>query len=42
MDVSPVRSLRESRVRITSLFASFLLALAVVRLAGSPRNDEDA
>jgi len=42
MDVSPGRSLNEARVRLASLLASFVVALAVVRLASSPRNRGEA
>jgi hypothetical protein len=41
MDLSPGRSISETRVRITSLLASFVLALAVVRLASVSRDRED-
>ena len=41
MDLSPGHNITEARARLTSLLASFVLALAVVRLASSPRNRED-
>ena len=41
MDVSPARSVKAARIRVASLLASFVVALAVVRLASSPRNTED-
>jgi hypothetical protein len=42
MDLSPGRSVKEARIRFASLLASFVVALAVVRLASSPRNREEA
>ena len=41
MDLSTGLTLSEARARLTSLLASFVLALAVVRLASSPRYRED-
>ncbi|MCW2495806.1 hypothetical protein [Jatrophihabitans sp.] len=39
MDLSPGRSISETRVRLTSLLASFVLALTMVRLASSARDE---
>jgi hypothetical protein len=41
MDVSPSRSINEARVRIASVLASFVVALAVVRLASSSRDRDE-
>jgi hypothetical protein len=41
MDLTPGRKINQTRVRVTSLFASFVLALAVVRLASVSRDPQE-
>jgi hypothetical protein len=38
MDLTPGHTIKQTRVRFTSLLASFILALAVVRLASVNRD----